>query len=129
VNVEDAARLALAFPEVTEGERHGNRSWAVRETGFAWVRRFSKADIKRFGDATPPAGPILAVYVADLAEKEAVLATGRPGLFTIPHFNGYPAILIELDAVSETHLREALEDGWLARAPADLVEQYLNSSR
>src|SRR5213596_1759942 len=71
VDLEDVARIVLALPDVTEGERHGNRTWSVAGKGFAWERPFSKADIKRFGDATPPAGPILAIRVEDLGEKEA----------------------------------------------------------
>ena len=85
VSLEDAAAIAMGPPEVTETERYGNRSWAVGKTVFAWERPFSKADIRRFGDATPPDGPIFAVRVEDLAEKEAVLAAGTKGVFTIPH--------------------------------------------
>ena len=98
--IHDAARIALALPEVTEEERRDNRSWAVAGKTFAWERPYSKADIKRFGDAVPPPEPILAVRVDDLIEKEAVLATGTRGVFTIQHFDGYAAILIELRAVS-----------------------------
>ena len=117
--------MALELPEVREVERHGHRSWAVADKVFAWERAFSKADIKRFGAGGPPAGPILAVRVADLGEKEAVLAEQPEAFFTIPHFDGYSAVLIQLDVVAEPALRDAITDGWLALAPPQLAAEYL----
>lgn len=124
ITVDEAAQIALKLSEVTEGERRGTRTWSVAGKTFAWERPFSKADIKRFGDAGPPDGPILAVRVEDLGEKEAVLAADHKGFFTIPHFDGYAAVLIQLDVVGKKALREAIVDGWLACAPPRLVERY-----
>jgi hypothetical protein len=123
--IDDAARLASELPEVLTGERHGNRTWTVAGKAFAWERPFSKADIRRFGTTAPPEGPILAVRVADLAEKEAVLATSSIAFFTIPHFNGYAAVLIQLKEVKLQELRDAMVDAWLACAPPQVAEAYL----
>jgi hypothetical protein len=129
VTVEEVAAMVGALPEVTEGERYGYRTWLVAGKAFAWERPFSKADIKRFGDATPPRDPILAVRVEDLGEKEAVLAAQQRGFFTIPHFDGYAAVLIELRAVGKRALREALVDGWLACAPDELADAFVERRR
>jgi len=123
--IDDVARLAAELPQVTEGERHGNRTWSVAGHAFAWDRPFSKADLRRFGDEAPPGGPILAVRVEDLGEKEAVLAAHPDGFFTIPHFDGYAAVLIQLPSVSEAVLREVLTDGWLVYAPPKLAAEYI----
>ena len=126
--LDDVADIALQLPEVVEGDGRSGRIWSVSAKTFAWERPFSKADLRRFGDASVPASPILAVRVDDLGEKEAVLAAEHKGFFTIPHFDGYPAILIELGAVSKRALREAIADGWAACAPTVLVTEHRNGS-
>ena len=124
-SLEDVDRLVAELPGVATGERYGNRTWLVEGKAFAWERPFSKADLKRYGDRTPPDGPILAVRVQDLHEKEAVLAGEPSGIFTIPHFDGYAGLLVQLEAVAPGPLRDAIVDAWLACAPKQLADHYL----
>ena len=127
--LDDFALMATELPEVTEAERHGNRTWFVGGKAFAWERPFSKADIRRFGETVPPAGPIVAVRVGDLAEKEAVLASSTEAIFTIPHFDGFAAVLVQLTAVTKKALRDVVIDAWLACAPPELASAYLSKRK
>ena len=126
---DDVDAVATSLPGVTVGMQWRNRTWMVGGKGFAWHRPFSKADLKRFGDETPPEGQILAVSVADLDDKEAMLQSGTAGVFTISHFNGYAAVLVQLRVVATPVLREAIVDAWLAVAPPALADEYLARPR
>lgn len=119
------AELATAMPEVTETTSRGNRTWNVAGKHFVWQRPFSKADLRRFGDEVPPAGDILGAYVEDLVEKEALLEAHPRYLFTVPHFDGFPAVLVRLQAIRKAQLREVVLDAWLARAPERLKHDFI----
>ncbi|MGV8967394.1 MAG: antibiotic biosynthesis monooxygenase [Cellulomonas sp.] len=125
VDLTDVQRLAATLPDVTEGERHDHRTWAVAGKVFAWERPFSKADIRRFAREPVPQGPILALITDGLEDKEALLQAHPEHLFTIPHLDNYAAVLLHLDNSEEADLRAALEDAWLVHAPADVAERYL----
>ena len=116
--------MAVELQGVTEHERHGSRTWFAAGQAFAWERPFSQADLRRFGAEVPPGGPILAVRVGDLSEKEAVLAANPVAFFTIPHFDGFSAVLIQLRTVPVKALRDVLTDGWLACAPPGPAGQW-----
>lgn len=124
--MDDVAAIAGELPEVTESVRYGNRTWSVQGKHFVWQRPFSKADLKRYGTETPPEGLIVAVSVDNLDEKEIALAAHPEAFFTIPHFDGYAAVLVQMKKVHKRVLREAIVDGWLAVAPAKLVDAYLD---
>ncbi len=54
----------------------------------------------------------------DLQEKEA-LPAGRPELFsTTPHYDGYPAVLVDLERIDPGLLGELVEDAWRTYALA-----------
>lgn len=131
-DLEHVRALALALPQVQEVTRWGNASWAVssgrarsKGTGFVWERPFSKADVARDGD--PPTGVILAARVADDEEKRALLAAEPGWMFTIQHFDGFPAVLVRLGEVPDDRLAEVVTDAWLAVAPKRLAAEWLAS--
>ena len=108
--------IASSLPGVKIEMKWRNRTWTVDGKGFAWHRPFSKADLARFGDETPPAGDILAVRVESLDAKDALLAMDLPGFFTIPHFNGYAAVLIALREARAKDVRAAVLEAFRAMA-------------
>jgi hypothetical protein len=128
-SIRDVAEIASGLPEVTEGDRHGNRTWFVDGKGFVWERPFTKADLRRFGDETPPAGPIVAVRCSSLDEKDVKLMARPDVFFTIPHFDGYAALLFQLEHIGKKELREAITDAWLAVAPKRLAGTLSSSGR
>ena len=124
---DDVRRIAMALPEVTEETRRGTAAWCVRGKGFVWERPLRKGDLAALGDRAPR-GDVLGVQVADLGVKEALLADDPSVYFTTPHFNGYPAVLVELEKASVEDLEEVVPEAWLSRAPKRLAQQYLDAA-
>ena len=125
---EDVRRIALALPETFERTSWGSMAWRVkhRENGklFVWERPLHKGDLAALGDAAPQ-GPILGAHVPDLDAKDAVLASDPEVYFTIPHFDGYPAVLALLERIDVADLEELVVEAWLCRAGKTVVKQYL----
>jgi hypothetical protein len=121
---DDVRRFALALPETSERTSRDLRSWLVREKGFVWERPLRRADYEALGDAAPR-GPILGARVEHLVAKEALLADDPSVYFTTPHFDGYPAILVRLDAIGLEDLQELIVEAWLVRAPKRVARAYL----
>lgn len=123
-SLEDVRRIAIGLPEVTEKLSWGSPFWQVNGKGFVWERPLRKKDLVELGEAAPT-GPIAGVRVIDEADKQALIAGNPDVFFTISHFDGYPAVLIRLDAVEIAELTEVIEDAWLDRAPKRLAEDFL----
>lgn len=124
---DDVRRLALALPETVERTSWGNSGWRVRDRQFVWERPLRRTDIaalEQRGEPVPD-GPILGIRVADLGVREAMIADDPAVFFTIPHFDGYPAVLARLDRLDTGELRELITEAWLDRAPKRLAAEYL----
>jgi hypothetical protein len=126
---DDVRRIALSLPDTTEAVSWGNAHWRVKNKGFVWERPLHQSDLaalKALGEEASE-GAILGVRVADLGVKEAVIADDPQLFFTIPHFEGYPAILVRLDLIGVRELEELIVEAWLDRAPKRLAQQYLDA--
>jgi hypothetical protein len=113
----DVARAMRALAAITS--RRDRREWRVKDKLLAWERPLRPADRAALG-ASAPDGPILAVHVP-LDAKEMLLTSQPEVYFTTPHFDGWPAILIRLGAISAAELGEILRQAWCERAPKKLV--------
>ena len=100
--------LALAFPGVEESTSYGTPAVKVRGKLMGRLRTDPDA---------------LVLRVSDMGEREALLQ-GEPGAFFTPHYDGYPMVLVRLDAVDPAQLAELVEDAWRAQAPRRLVAAF-----
>lgn len=115
----------MALPGTAEeGSYGGSLAWRVHNKSFAWERPLRRADLEALGNGAP-AGPILGIRTADLEMKEVLLRSDPGVFFTTPHFNGYPAVLIQLKKVAPKKLKDVLTEAWLARAPKRVAAAFL----
>ena len=124
---EDVRRIALALPETSEQPSRDLATWRVRDKAFVWERPLRRADFRALGNRAPD-GPILGARVEHLVAKEALLADDPDVFFTTPHFDGYPAVLVQLDRITVEDLEEVIVEAWLARAPKRLAQEYIDNS-
>jgi len=125
--LDDVRALALALPEVVESTSYGWVAWKVHGKTFVWERPLRPrdiADLEALGERVPT-GELAGVRVPAM-DKEAVLAT-VPAAFDIPHFRGFPAVLVELDRIDVEELRELVTDGWVLQAPKRLARAFLDT--
>jgi len=127
--VDDVREIALGLPEVTESvsAQAGGASWRVGTGLFAWERGPRKSDLAALEaqGRSWPEGPVIGIRTDGLDAKEALLASLPEILFTIPHFDGYPAVLVRLDAVDRDQLAELVTDAWIVKAPKRLSKAWL----
>ena len=119
---DDVRRIALSLPGVSEGKDHFAFSVENKgkQKGFAWVW------LERVQPKKPrvPCADVLAVRVLDQAEKAALLAGDPELFFTEPHYDGFPAVLVRLSAVTRTQLRSLIVGAWRGQAPRQLVKDH-----
>jgi hypothetical protein len=113
----DVRRIALALPETEEAD--GHFAFSVRNKtklkGFAWV--WMERVVPKKPRVANPA--VLAVRVANVGQRDALIAAEPTKFFTEPHYEGFPAVLVRLSEVKVGELRTLLEEAWRCMAPAE----------
>ncbi|OZB80024.1 MAG: hypothetical protein B7X41_10250 [Microbacterium sp. 14-71-5] len=128
--IDDVRALALALPGAEEkvGGHTGEPAWRCNGGQFAWIRGPRKTDLAQLAELgrSWPDGPVLAVRTETVALAGELVAADPEVFFTIPHFAGYPAVLLRLEAIARDHLGELLADAWLLRAPKAVARAWLD---
>ncbi|MGH3585948.1 MAG: MmcQ/YjbR family DNA-binding protein [Pseudonocardia sp.] len=106
---DDVVAIAGRLPEVEESTWFGTPSLKVRGKGFARLRTEAEGGL---------------VLMCQLDEKEALLASGDPAFYTTPHYDGYGALLVDLEAVQRDQLGELIEEAWRAKAPVRVRKEF-----
>jgi len=126
---DDVDTICLALPEVEFGITWGDRpTYKVprgeKGRGFVLHRMPHKTAID------PATGELyddlLVIRTANEADKLALVEDAATPFFTIPHFKGFNAVLVQQSRLGELSLAELTEvvtDAWRAVAPKRLVKQ------
>ena len=128
---EDVDEICAALPETEHGTSWGDRpTWKVprgdKGKGFVLYRAPHKTAVD------PVTGEmyddLVVISTPTEVEKHALVADESTPFFTIDHFRGYSAVLVQLSRLGEISRQELVEvitDAWAAKAPKKLVQEHL----
>lgn len=121
-DLNDVQRIVLLLPETTlDNDRIAfsvNNKGKRKGIAWVWMERLLRMK------ARVPNLNVVAIRVHDLAEKDMLLAAHPSTLFTEPHYNGFPAVLVRLAVVDVDELEELILNAWRCQAPPALVRRF-----
>jgi hypothetical protein len=106
---EDVVEIGTRLPGVEVGTSFRTPALRVRGKGMCRLR------------TNPDA---LVLRVIDMGEREALLQGAPDVFFSTPHYDGWPYILVRLEAVDPVELGELLEDAWRVFAAKRVVKAW-----
>ena len=127
---EDVDEICGALPETELGISWRDLpTWKVprgdKGKGFLLYRPPHKTAIDP--DTGELYDDLLVIMTPTAVEKNALVEDDATPFFTIPHFNGYNAVLVQqsrLGEISREELEEILTDAWATKAPKRLVKEH-----
>lgn len=128
-DLDDVRAIALDLPGVVErvdGQRRAV-TWRTSTGVFVWQRGPSGRDLEQLSAIGRewPDGEVVGVRTDGEQGKLALIETYPDVFFTIPHFDGYPAVLLRLDAIDAELLREVVTDAWLLKVTKKVANEWL----
>ncbi|HSX67808.1 hypothetical protein [Nocardioides sp.] len=128
---DDIDGICRALPEVELGTSWGDRpTYKVpagpKGRGFLLYRAPGATAIDPASGE--PFDDLLVIRTGSESDKAALVDDDRLPFFTVPHFRGYNAVLVQesrLGEIALDELTEIIEDAWLAVAPARLRKEFL----
>lgn len=121
----DVRRIALPLPATEEAK--DRFAFSVLNKGklksFVWVW------MERVAPKKPrvPNSNVIAVRVPNLVQKDLILSADQTKFFTEPHYNGFPAVLVRLPAVTVAELTVLITEAWRCQAPQELTTPAKNA--
>lgn len=128
---EDIDEICASLPETELGTSWGDRpTWKVprgdKGKGFVLYRAPGRTAVD------PETGEmyddLVVIMTPTEVEKHALVEDPSTPFFTIDHFKGYNAVLVQqsrLDEIGRAELAEVITDAWAAKAPRALVREHL----
>jgi hypothetical protein len=110
----DVRRILAGRPETTEGPDPLRFRVAGKPVCWPWLERVPGAPRRL------PNAAVLAVRVSGEDRKQDLLAIDADVIFTEPHYDGYPAVLVRLATIDVALLTDLLDDAWRRQAPRRL---------
>jgi len=126
---DDVDEICRGLPETTFGTSWGDvPTWLVptgeKGRGFVLYRRPHKSAVDP--DTGEEYDDLLVIRTANPDDKLALVEGSGP-FFTIDHFKGFNAVLVQqsrLGELSRDELAEIITEAWATRAPKRLVKAY-----
>jgi hypothetical protein len=66
----------------------------------------------------------LVVWVDSEEDKHALIAAEPKKFSTTPHYDGYPIVLVDMDAIDRAEATELIVESWRLQAPKGLVKEW-----
>lgn len=131
---EDVDEICAALPETELGTSWGDRpTWKVptgpKGKGFLLYRMPDKTAIDP--DTGEMFDDLIVIWTPTAVEKAALVDDPATPFFTIDHFRGFDAVLVQLSRlgeISSQELTEIITDAWAKRAPKRLVKEHLGDA-